>query len=245
MEIIPAIDLRAGSVVRLVQGDYERQTTFSDDPLAVARTFEAAGAPRIHVVDLDAARSGVPAHTEVARAIAAAVSVPVELGGGMRTAADVAAALDAGVGRVVVGTAAVRDPRLVSELLDVHGPARIVVGLDAVDGLIAVSGWTESTSVPATGLMARMAEVGVRRFIATDVARDGTLSGPDFDGLAALVLQARELGGGVRVIASGGVATLDHLKRLAGLGVEGAIVGRAVYEGTVDLAEAVAELGGE
>ncbi|MCH8974695.1 MAG: 1-(5-phosphoribosyl)-5-((5-phosphoribosylamino)methylideneamino)imidazole-4-carboxamide isomerase, partial [Chloroflexi bacterium] len=108
MEVIPAIDLRAGSVVRLVQGDYERQTTFSSDPLAVARGFAAAGAPRIHVVDLDAARSGVPAHTEVVRAIAAAVSVPIELGGGMRTAADIAAALDAGVGRVVVGTAAVR-----------------------------------------------------------------------------------------------------------------------------------------
>ncbi|MCH8973633.1 MAG: 1-(5-phosphoribosyl)-5-[(5-phosphoribosylamino)methylideneamino]imidazole-4-carboxamide isomerase [Chloroflexi bacterium] len=245
MEVIPTIDLRAGSVVRLTQGDYDRQTTYSGDPVAVARGFEAAGAPRIHVVDLDAARSGVPEHTEVCRAIAAAVSVPIELGGGMRTAADVAAALDAGVGRVVVGTAAVRDPKLVSELLDVHGPARVVVGLDAVDGLIAVSGWTESTRVPAADLMARMAEAGVRRFIATDVARDGMLSSPDFDGLAALVRQARELGGGVRVIASGGVAELDHLRRLAALGVEGAIVGRAVYEGTVDLAEAVAELGGE
>ena len=243
MEIIPAIDLRAGSVVRLVQGDYERQTTFSDDPVAVARTFEEAGAPRIHVVDLDAARSGVPAHTEACRAIAAAVSVPIELGGGMRTAADVAAALEAGVGRVVVGTAAVRDPKLVAALLDVHGIERVVVGLDAVDGFIAVSGWTESTRVGAADLMTRMAEMGVRRFIATDVARDGMLTSPDFDGLADLVRLGRELGG-VRVIASGGVASIDHLRRLADLGVEGTIVGRAIYEGAVDLAEAVAELGG-
>ena len=244
MEVIPAIDLRAGSVVRLVQGDYERQTTFSGDPVAVARGFEQAGAPRIHVVDLDAARSGVPAQTEVCRAIAAAVSVPIELGGGMRTAEDVAAALRAGVERVVVGTAAVRDPKLVTELLEAHGPERVVVGLDAVDGFIAVSGWTESTRVPVADLMARMAEAGVRRFIATDVARDGMLSSPDFDGLAGLVRRAGELGG-VRIIASGGVAELDHLRRLAALGVEGAIVGRAIYEGAVDLAEAVAELGGE
>ncbi len=245
MEVIPAIDLRAGSVVRLIQGDYERQTVFSDDPVAVARGFERAGAPRIHVVDLDAARSGVAAQTEVARAIAAAVSVPIELGGGMRTVEDVAAALHARVDRVVVGTAAVQDPQLVSELLEVHGPERVVVGLDAVGGFIAVNGWTESTLVPAADLMARMAAAGVRRFIATDVARDGMLSSPDFDGLAALVRQARELGGGVRVIASGGVGELDHLRRLAALGVEGAIVGRAIYEGAVDLAEAVEELGGE
>ncbi len=245
MEVIPAIDLRAGSVVRLVQGDYEQQTTFSSDPVAVARGFEQAGAPRIHVVDLDAARSGVPEHTEVCRAIAAAVSVPIELGGGMRTAADVAEALGAGVDRVVVGTAAVQDPQLVSELLEAHGPERVVVGLDAVEGLIAVSGWTERTRVPVADLMARMAEAGVRRFIATDVERDGMLSSPDFEGLAALVRRARELGEDVRVIASGGVAELDHLRRLAALGVEGAIVGRAVYEGALDLAEAVAELGGE
>ncbi len=244
MEVIPTIDLRAGSVVRLTQGDYDRQTTYSADPVAVARGFEAAGAPRIHVVDLDAARSGVPEHTEVCRAIAAAVSVPIELGGGMRTAADVAAALHAGVDRVVVGTAAVRDPQLVSELLEVHGPERVVVGLDAVDGLIALSGWTERTRVPAVDLMAEMGAAGVRRFIATDVARDGMLSSPDFDGLAGLVRRGRELGG-VRVIASGGVAKLDHLRRLAALGVEGAIVGRAIYEGAVDLAEAVGELGGE
>ncbi len=244
MEVIPAIDLRAGSVVRLFQGDYERQTTFSGDPVAVARGFEQAGAPRIHVVDLDAARFGVPAQTEVARAIAAAVSVPIELGGGMRTAADVATALAAGAGRVVVGTAAVEDPQLVSELLEAHGPERLVVGLDAVDGFIALSGWTERTSVPATDLMTQMAEAGVQRFIATDVSRDGTLGSPDFDGLAGLVRRAGELGG-VRIIASGGVAELDHLRRLAARGVEGAIVGRAVYEGAVDLAEAVAELGGE
>ncbi len=245
MEVIPAIDLRAGSVVRLVQGDYEQQTTFSSDPVAVARGFEQAGAPRIHVVYLDAARSGVPEHIGVCRAIAAAVSVPIELGGGMRTAADVAEALGAGVDRVVVGTAAVQNPQLVSELLEAHGPERVVVGLDAVEGLIAVSGWTERTRVPVADLMARMAEAGVRRFIATDVARDGMLSSPDFEGLAALVRRARELGEDVRVIASGGVAELDHLRRLAALGVEGAIVGRAVYEGALDLAEAVAELGGE
>ena len=144
----------------------------------------------------------------------------------------------------VVGTAAVRDPAFVRALVAAHGPARVVVGLDAVDGRIAVSGWTEATDVTASALMAEMASAGVRRFVHTDIARDGMLGSPDFDGLADLVRQARELGADVRVIASGGVATLDHLRRLAELGVEGAIVGSAIYRGSVDLAEAVAELAG-
>ena len=245
MEVIPSIDLRSGKVVHLAQGDYARQTTFSDDPIAVARGFEEDGAPRIHVVDLDGARSGSQAHIAASREIAAAVSVPVELGGGMRTAEAVQAALHAGIDRVVLGTAAVRDAALVQELVAAHGAGRIAVGLDARDGLVAVSGWTEGTEVSASALMADMAGAGVQRFIYTDISRDGTLSGPNFDAVSMIVQRARELGGDVRIIASGGVAGLDDLRRLAALGVEGAIVGSALYRGTVDLAEAVAELGRE
>ena len=245
MEVIPAIDLRSGKVVRLAQGDYARQTTFSDDPVAVARGFEEAGAPRLHVVDLDGARSGSPAHIATSRDIAAAVSIPVELGGGMRTAEAVQAALSAGIDRVVVGTAAVGDAALMRGLVAAHGPERIAVGLDAREGLIAVSGWTEGTEVTASALMAEMASAGVRRFVYTDISRDGTLTAPNFDAVSGIVHRARELGDDVRIIASGGVARLDDLRRLAALGVEGAIVGSALYRGTVDLAEAVAELGRE
>jgi phosphoribosylformimino-5-aminoimidazole carboxamide ribotide isomerase len=238
MEVIPAIDLRGGQAVRLHQGDYAQQTTFSDDPAGVARSFAAAGAPRIHVVDLDGALSGAPANAAVVRAIAA-MGTPVELGGGLRSEADVAAALEAGVGRVVIGTAAVREPELVSRLIAAHGAERVVVGLDARDGLVAVSGWTGDTGVRATELMAQMAERGVVWFIYTDIARDGTLTEPNFAEQAQMVAHAGSLGPDVRVIASGGIATVAHLVRLAGLGVEGAIVGSAIYRGTVDLAEAL------
>ena len=245
MEVIPSIDLRSGKVVLLTQGDYARQTTFSDDPVAVARGFEEAGASRIHVVDLDGARSGSPAHIAASRDIAAAVSIPVELGGGMRNAEAVQAALAAGIDRVVVGTAAVQDAELVRELVATHGPERIAVGLDARDGLIAVSGWTVATDVTAADLMADMARAGICRFIYTDIWRGSTLTAPNFDAVSGIVQRGRELGEDVRVIASGGVASLDDLRRLAALGVEGAIVGSALYRGTVDLAEAVAELGRE
>ena len=242
MEIIPAIDLRGGAVVRLLQGDYARQTTFGDDPVGVARGFEADGAPRIHVVDLDGAREGKRTQAAEVRAVAASVGIPIELGGGLRSADAIAEVLADGVDRVVLGTAAVEEPALVQQALAAHGAERVVIGIDARDGIASVSGWTESGSVPATDLLDRMADIGVRRFIYTDITRDGTLTSPNFAAVSDMVERA-EAAGGARIIASGGIAEIDHLRTLANLGAEGAIIGAAIYVGTLDLAAAIAELG--
>ena len=242
MEIIPAIDLRGGAVVRLLQGNYNLQTTFGDDPVGVARRFESDGAPRIHVVDLDGAREGRRTQAVEVRAIAAAVGIPIELGGGLRSPEDIAEALADGVDRVVLGTAAVEQPALIEQALTAHGAERVVVGIDAREGIASVSGWTESGAIPAADLLDRMADLGVRRFIYTDITRDGTLTSPNFAAVADMVQRA-EAAGGARIIASGGVTEIDNLRRLAGIGVEGAVIGVAIYRGTLDLAAAVAELG--
>lgn len=242
MEIIPAIDLRGGAVVRLLQGNYDRQTTFGDDPVGVAQGFEADGAPRIHVVDLDGAREGRRTQAAEVRALAAAVRIPIELGGGLRSSEDIAEALADGVDRVVLGTAAVEQPALIEQALAAHGAERVVVGIDAREGIASVAGWTESGSIPATDLLDRMADMGVRRFIYTDITRDGTLTSPNFSAVSDMVERA-DAAGGARIIASGGIAEIDHLRTLANIGAEGAIIGAAIYLGTLDLAAAVAELG--
>ena len=242
MEIIPAIDLRGGAVVRLLQGNYDRQTTFGDDPVGVARGFEADGAPRIHVVDLDGAREGRRTQAAEVRAVAAAVGIPIELGGGLRSADVIAEAIADGVDRVVLGTAAVEEPELIEQALAAHGAERVIVGIDAREGIASVAGWTESGAIPAPDLLNRMADMGVRRFIYTDITRDGTLTSPNFSAAADMVERA-DAAGGARIIASGGIAEIDHLRTLANIGAEGAIIGAAIYLGTLDLAAAVAELG--
>lgn len=242
MEIIPAIDLRGGAVVRLLQGNYDRQTTFGDDPVGVARGFEADGAPRIHVVDLDGAREGRRTQAAEVRAVAAAVGIPIELGGGLRSADVIAEAIADGVDRVVLGTAAVEEPELIEQALAAHGADRVIVGIDAREGIASVAGWTESGAIPAPDLLNRMADMGVRRFIYTDITRDGTLTSPNFSAVADMVERA-DAAGGARIIASGGIAEIDHLRTLANIGAEGAIIGAAIYLGTLDLAAAVAELG--
>ena len=242
MEVIPAIDLRGGAVVRLLQGNYDRQTTFGDDPVGVARGFEADGAPRIHVVDLDGAREGRRTQAAEVRAVAAAVGIPIELGGGLRSADVIAEVIADGVDRVVLGTAAVEEPELIEQALAAHGAERVIVGIDAREGIASVAGWTESGSIPATDLLDRMADLGVRRFIYTDITRDGTLTSPNFSAVSDMVERA-DAAGGSRIIASGGIAELDHLRTLANIGAEGAIIGAAIYLGTLDLAAAVAELG--
>ena len=242
MEIIPAIDLRGGAVVRLLQGNYDRQTTFGDDPVGVARGFEADGAPRIHVVDLDGAREGRRTQAAEVRAVAAAVGIPIELGGGLRSAGVIAEAIADGVDRVVLGTAAVEEPELIEQALAAHGAERVIVGIDAREGIASVAGWTESGAIPAPDLLNRMADMGVRRFIYTDITRDGTLTSPNFSAVADMVERA-DAAGGARIIASGGIAEIDHLRTLANIGAEGAIIGAAIYLGTLDLAAAVAELG--
>ena len=234
MEVIPAIDLKDGACVRLYQGDFEQTTVFSTDPAETALRWQSAGAPRIHVVDLDGSRSGVPTNLESIRAIADAVSVPLQVGGGVRTAETAQALLEAGVERVVLGTAAVEDPGLVHELCRRWGAERVVVAVDAREGRVAIRGWTEDTSVDATELMKEMASLGPQRFLYTDISRDGTMTAPNFDAVGALIEST-----GMAIIASGGVTSLDDLRRLAQTGAEAAIVGRALYEGTLDLAEAI------
>jgi phosphoribosylformimino-5-aminoimidazole carboxamide ribotide isomerase len=238
MEVIPAIDLRGGRCVRLVQGDYNRETVFSDDPVAMAHRWQAEGAPRIHVVDLDGAREGRPVNDETVRRIIAAVSVPVQVAGGVRSLDAVEGWLAAGADRVVLGTAAVRDPSLAAEAARRHAE-RIVVSLDARDGYFAANGWREVTEQRADELLRRFVDLGVQRFVFTDIAVDGTLSAPNFDAIETMVRATP-----AKIIASGGIADVAHLVRLAEIGAEGAILGRSLYDGRVDLREALSRISG-
>ncbi len=236
-EILPAIDLRGGRVVRLEQGDFERATAFSDDPVSVARSFAAGGARWLHVVDLDGARTGEPAHAAVIRDLVDAVGdrAAVEVAGGLRTEASVAAALAAGAARVVVGTAALRDPAFAGRLIAIHGPGRIAVALDVRDGLALGEGWRAGAAgVHAEEALIALADAGVTTFEATAIERDGLLGGPDLALLGRLVALGR---GGV--IASGGIASLDDIQAVRRVGCAGTIVGRALYEGRIDLASAI------
>ena len=237
-ELYPAIDLRGGRAVRLLRGDYDAETVYSDDPVAVARSFEAAGARWIHVVDLDAARSGEAGNLDLVAAVAKSVGCCVETGGGVRSVEAAGRLIDAGVARVVVGTAAVERPELVTELA-ARFPGQVAVGLDARGRQVAVKGWTETTGADLVDLATRFEGEGVSALIVTEIARDGTLEGPDLDQLGA-VLEATE----IDVIASGGVGTLDDITALAGLrrggrSLAGIIVGRAIYEGRFTVEEAL------
>ena len=241
-ELYPAIDLRAGRAVRLLRGDYAAETVYSEDPVAVARSFEAAGAGWIHVVDLDAARTGEAGNLEYVAAIARSVRCEVETGGGVRSVEAAERLIDAGVARVVVGTAAVERPEFVAELAARY-PGRVAVGLDARGRQVAVKGWTETTGADLVDLARRFEGEGVAALIVTEIGRDGTMAGPDVDQLGA-VLRATT----VDVIASGGVGTLDDIRALARLGavgpggrsLAGIIVGRAIYEGRFTVEEALA-----
>ena len=235
VEVIPAIDLRGGKCVRLYQGDYAREQVFSDDPVAVALRWRQEGAPRLHIVDLDGAASGHPANLDAIHRIAAAVGVPVQVGGGVRSLETAQRLLDAGVGRVVLGTVAVEQPDLVRQAIHALGAERVAVGVDARDGRVAVRGWKEQSSVDALDLIARMDALGVRCFIYTDIARDGTLTEPNVDAIAQVVARAKG-----DVIASGGVSRIEHVARLAGVGAAGCIIGKALYTGDISLPEALA-----
>ena len=237
MELIPAIDLLDGKVVRLYQGDYNRSQVYSDDPPAIAEGFRRAGASRVHVVDLDGARSGNPTNHGALRDIVTRSGLPVQTGGGIRSLETARSLVELGVGRVIFGTAAVRDPDLVRRACEELGPEAVVVGVDARDGRVVVQGWLESSNVSAADLVRRMADLGVVRFIYTDVSRDGTMTEPNFDAIRALVRDS-----GVAIVASGGIASVEHLEMLAETGAEGAIVGRALYDGAIDLEAAVRAL---
>lgn len=238
MEIIPAIDLQNGACVRLYQGDFEQATVYSSDPVEVAQQWERQGAKRLHLVDLDGAKAGQPVNTAAIQAIVRALDIPVQLGGGLRTLSAVEAALQTGVQRVIVGTAAVNDPALVQKLVNRYAD-QVIVAIDARDGLVATNGWLTQETVSAAALANQMAGLGVARIIYTDISRDGTLTEPNYLSTAALVQPS-----GPAIIASGGIASIDHLRRLATLGLEGAIVGRALYTGAIELAAALAALPG-
>jgi phosphoribosylformimino-5-aminoimidazole carboxamide ribotide isomerase len=235
--LYPAIDLKEGRCVRLLQGDMARATVFNDDPADQAATFAAQGFPWLHIVDLDGAFAGRPVNAEAVRGILDRVTIPVQLGGGIREMRTVEAWLAAGVSRVIIGTAAVRDPGFVREAARLH-PGRIAVGIDAKDGRVAVEGWAQTASLTAEELGRRFEDVGVAALIYTDIARDGVLTGLNIPMTLALAHAVR-----IPVIASGGLASLADVERLlepdcAGLG--GAITGRALYDGRIDPAEALA-----
>lgn len=239
MEIIPAIDIRGGRCVRLYQGDYDRETVFADGPVEVARHWAGLGAPRLHVVDLDGAREGVPVNAAIIYNIIDSAGVPVQVGGGIRSLAVIEQYLEAGAQRVVVGTAAVNDEGLLAEACRIY-PEQVVVALDARNGVVMTEGWRQTSRQRVTVLARRMAALGVPRVLYTDVTRDGTLTEPNFRAIQSLVRRLE-----IPIIASGGVASVAHLQRLAALGVEGAIVGRALYTGDLSLKEALAALVGE
>ncbi len=236
MLILPAIDLQSGRCVRLVQGDFARAQEFSDDPAAVARRWQQAEARWLHVVDLDGAKEGAPRNLEPIRRIRQSTNLSIEVGGGLRSLESVAALFDLGINRAILGTAALKDRRFLRACLARWGD-QIAVGIDARNGLVATDGWLETSTTPALALAQELAAEGVARFVYTDIQRDGTLTGPNLASLAQLQQAINQ-----PIIASGGVSSLADLRALAALNVEGAIVGRALYTGEIDLAEAIEAL---
>ena len=236
MEVIPAIDIRGGKAVRLFQGDYGRETVFNDSPVEAAQKWLDMGAKRLHVVDLDGAKTGEQVNIDLVERIAALSDVPVQLGGAIRTVQAARRAIDVGVDRVIVGTAAQENEEFVGDLSVRLGPERVVVGVDARNGYVAVRGWTEESGTPIHDLITRMEEASVSRIIYTDISRDGTRTEPNFQ-------QVDEMLGSttLKILVAGGVSRMDHLRRLATMGVEGAVVGTAAYTGDIDMNNAFEE----
>lgn len=234
MRLYPAIDIIGGQCVRLSQGDYQKKTTFSEDPLAVARRWESLGGEFLHLVDLDGAKTGDMPNFDLIVSIAKELKIPVEIGGGIRNMEAVTRYLENGVRRVILGTAAIRNPEFVKEAVEQYRD-RIVVGIDAKDGMVAVSGWEEVSSVSALELAKQMEELGVKTIIYTDIATDGMLQGPNASAMKEMADHVS-----MDVVASGGVSALADLELLSKTGVEGAIVGKALYTGHMELSDAVA-----
>jgi len=232
MDIIPAIDLRNGKCVRLYQGDYEKETLFSDDPVSIALRWQSEGARRLHIVDLDGAAQGKPVNLETIEDIVTAIDIPIQVGGGIRSIETIERLFGAGVERAIMGTVAVEKPDLVSEACRRFGD-RIIISIDARDRMVATRGWLKKSGATASELASIMIELGVERFIYTDISRDGTLTSPNFEAIAEFLSQVS-----TPVIAAGGISSVYHLTQLAELGAEGAIVGKAIYTGDVKLIEA-------
>lgn len=237
MEIIPAIDIKGGKCVRLYQGDYNQETVFSEDPVTAALTWYSQGARWLHIVDLDGAAAGEPQNMEVVEEITKESGLLIELGGGIRQEEVAEKLLHQGVNRIILGTAAIENRELVKKLCQQFGEA-IAVSLDARDGKIAIEGWRKNTVFEVFRLSQEMVDAGVKRFIYTDIKRDGTLTEPNFDVISRLLAEAT-----VPIIVAGGICKLDHLQRLKELGVEGAIIGKALYTGDIDLGETIVNFG--
>ncbi len=234
MRIYPAIDIIDGACVRLVQGDYSQKTKFADNPLEVAKKWQSLGGEFIHIVDLDGARSGTMPNFELISAIAKALEVPIEVGGGIRTMDAIEKYLSGGVERVILGTSALNTPELVESAVSRFG-GRIAVGIDAKDGMVAVNGWEEVSNIDAITLAKKMTEIGAEHIIYTDIATDGMLKGPNVCAMKEMVLATT-----AGIIASGGVTTISDIEKLKAVGVEGAIIGKALYTDAIDLKDAIA-----
>ena len=237
LKIIPAIDLKDGNCVRLYQGDFERQEIFSQDPTAQALKWQCEGAVCIHIVDLDGAIAGRPMNLDKIQNILRSVDVPIQVGGGIRDLATVQSIIESGAQRVVLGTAAVEDPDFLTQALNQFGSDAIIVSVDTKFGQVAVWGWREESRLGILSHLDRMVDLGITRFLYTDIMRDGTLTEPNFSGIAQVVEHTK-----LPIQASGGIARIEHLVHLAKLGVESAIVGRALYSGAFSLPDAIREL---
>lgn len=235
MQLYPAIDMKGGKCVRLTQGLFDNVKVYSDTPADMAKLWVSQGATWLHLVDLDGALAGHSVNEEAIRRIAASVDVPIQLGGGIRSAQAVRAMLELGIARCIIGTRAVERPEFVRELVEEFGPDRIVVGVDAKDGMVAVEGWEKTSSLTAVELCMQMQSYGVEHIVYTDISRDGTLTGPNVAYTKLLTDQT-----GMDVIASGGMSCMQDLKDLHDSGIHGAIIGKALYENKISLPEALA-----
>jgi phosphoribosylformimino-5-aminoimidazole carboxamide ribotide isomerase len=237
VELWPAIDLRGGKCVRLLQGDYDRETVFGDDPVAMVRRFVAQGAKRLHIVDLDGAKAGQPVQADLIGRMVAAAGVPCQLGGGIRSLETAQAYAEAGVARLVVGSVAIEQPALLEELATAL-PGRMVLGLDARDGRVAVRGWIETSPLTAVAVAQRHEGLPLAGIVYTDIATDGMLAGPNLAALEEMIRAVK-----LPVVASGGIATAEDLRQVARIGADGCIVGRALYDGGLSLADAALACG--
>ncbi len=234
MLIIPAVDIKNGKAVRLTQGDPNREMVYGDDPVGVAEAWEARGAPRLHIVDLDGAFAGSPKQLGLISAAARAVKIPIQAGGGLRTLESVTALFDAGIATAALGTSAIMNPRFLEEVCTAY-PRRIILAIDAKEGRVAVKGWRELLDHSVGAVVERVASLELGAILYTDILKDGTMEGPDFEGLQAVVTQSRH-----PVLASGGIASLEDIRRLCAMkGVAGAIVGKALYSGAIELEAAL------
>lgn len=234
MEVIPAIDILGGKCVRLYQGKYDRKTIYSDDPVKVAEKWVKLGARRLHIVDLDGARTGIPVNLDVIETIRSSVPSLIQVGGGIRSLEAAITMKSIGVERIIVGTAAVEEKILIKAICDKFGSDYLVISVDARNEYVAVKGWLEDSQTPVCKLIRDMSELGVTRFMYTDITKDGTLTEPNFNAMRNLIKLTKH-----PVIAAGGISTLDHIQRLSSLGIEAVIVGKAIYTGDIDFSDAV------